>query len=108
MTPEIILIIVGSIFLLVGLLGGGIKIKDWFEIPRFESWWARVIVGVVGVFMLAVGFRALLTAPPSAPLTRSPPATVSTGADNPSSAISPSDIGNQPAVPHTPPGAKKR
>ena len=62
MTLPIVLAIAGSIALLIGLFGGGIKAKE-IEVPKI-SIWARIFSSLVGVLLIGIAIR--LPNPPPA------------------------------------------
>ncbi|RPJ26876.1 MAG: hypothetical protein EHM33_09970 [Chloroflexi bacterium] len=70
MTPQNILTIAGSIALLIGLFGGGVKAKE-IEIPKI-SIWARIFSSVVGVVLIGIAIRLPNPLPSVEPPTSTP------------------------------------
>jgi hypothetical protein len=69
---QIVLAIAGSIALLIGLFGGGVKAKE-IEIPKIRVW-PRILSGMVGVALIGTAIRLPSMAPaPEQPTTMLPP-----------------------------------
>lgn len=110
MEPMAIVVIIGGIALLVGLFGGGIKVKE-FEVPQLPGW-VRCLSGLVGVLLIAIAIwlsaqeaapPAPLAATPEAAAVSSPPAqTITPGeaaAPTPAATATPAPIDTPPPPP---------
>lgn len=85
MTLPIVLAIAGSIALLVGLFGGGVKAKE-IEVPKISSL-SRIFSIVIGVAL--IGIAAWLTLPSQQPSTTPQPTAGSASESTTSTTISP-------------------
>lgn len=70
MTLQNVLAIAGSIALLVGLFGGGVKAKE-IEVPKI-SISARIFSGLVGIVLIGIAIRLPNPLPQSEPPTSTP------------------------------------
>ena len=58
LTAETVLILIGALFLLIGLLGGGIEISA-IKVPTAGGP-QRAVLGVIGVVMIVVGAKFVM------------------------------------------------
>jgi hypothetical protein len=65
MTLPIVFAIAGSIALLIGLFGGGVKAKE-IEVPKI-SLLSRILSSLIGVALIAVAIRLSVTNPSESP-----------------------------------------
>jgi hypothetical protein len=93
MTLQIVLAIAGSVALLAGLFGGGIKAKE-IEVPKITMW-ARIFSSLVGVALIGVAIRLPNTPPSPESITATPvPAVQTVSVSDPilPTAITPTDV----------------
>jgi hypothetical protein len=64
MTLQLVLATAGSIALLVGLFGGGVKAKE-IEVPKINVW-PRILSSLIGIMLIGVAIKLPNPASPSA------------------------------------------
>jgi len=70
MTLQLVLAIAGSIALLVGLFGGGVKAKE-IEVPKINVW-PRILSSLVGIILIGIAIRLPNPSSSPEPLTSTP------------------------------------
>lgn len=56
METPVVLLLIGGLLLLIALVGGGMEVKGWLQIPKIERL-ARLFCGAAGVVLVLLGVR---------------------------------------------------
>src|SRR5215207_644610 len=78
-TLPIVLAIAGSVALLIGLFGGGVKAKE-IVVPKL-SIWARIFSSLVGIALIWIAIQLPISPPSTESPTATPIPTVQTVSD---------------------------
>ena len=88
MSAGILLLVLGSLLLVVGIIGGGFEVKE-LKIPRVGTG-SRILAGMVGALLIVIGVG--INDPNSSNSASASPASSASGSSQPHSPWSPSPV----------------